>query len=118
MKRRDFLRNAMIGTTALLSGDGLSASNLLPSKSANAPSMLILEAAVGGHWHIVKEWLRRDPSLINVTGKARLPDVYKLKGFGVKMTLLHLAASYNSVDILDLLRNPQIAIIIWVWSGF
>jgi hypothetical protein len=33
------------------------------------PTERIWDAALGGRWHIVKEWLRRDPSLISAFGE-------------------------------------------------
>jgi ankyrin repeat protein len=50
------------------------------------PRQLIWEAAIEGDWHIVKEWLQRDPSLITVTGNLR--DINNL-------SLLHLALEYR-----------------------
>ena len=59
MQRRQFLRGALsLGATALLPGVGVPAQwdRLTPAK----PLIPIWEAAVEGHWGIVKEWLRRD----------------------------------------------------------
>jgi hypothetical protein len=55
----------------------------------------IWEVAVDGDWHIVKEWLRRDPSLINVTGAA-----VRYNG----LTLFHLASTLSSdIEVLKYL---------------
>jgi len=60
------------------------------------PLMSIWEAVGSGHWHIVKERLRHDPSLINVTGNV------KIRGKGYKKaTLLHLASALTpDVEVL------------------
>jgi ankyrin repeat protein len=55
------------------------------------PSLPIWEAAIGGHWNIVKQWLRYDPSLIAIVDWADFPDKY-----AYKVNLLHLAATFNS----------------------
>jgi len=90
MQRRDFLRKGLLlGTAALLPGAGIAAKWDAVS-AIEQPLLPIWEAAVGGHWSIVKEWLRLDPTLINVTGKATLYDIdYK------KASLLHLATALN-----------------------
>jgi ankyrin repeat protein len=98
MKRREFLQKGLaLGATALLPNVGLPANAGILSSSVE-PLMPIWEAAVGGHWSIVKEWLRRDPSLINVSGKVRIHDwMYKLP-------LFHLASVLNAdVGILKYL---------------
>ena len=65
------------------------------------PLMPIWDAAVAGHWDIVKEWLWRDPSLINVTGEASVADwmsEYK------DLSLFHLAVAWCSdVEVLKYL---------------
>ena len=99
MRRRDFLRKGLaLGATALLPEVGLTASNLLsaaPIVPVVEPLIPIWEAAVGGHWNIVKEWLRLDPSLVNITGEFM---------WGKKLTLLHLAANLWNSDV-DVLKH-------------
>ena len=98
MKRREFLRKGLaLGTATMLPNVGISA---LPVR-VTEPLMPIWEAAVGGHWNIVKEWLRLDPSLINVTGRALIFDGGCLKE---ELPLFHLAARLNpNVDFLKFL---------------
>ena len=107
MKRREFLRKTIAGAAALVSGSGVPTNwdwipiptdeslgtevvnMILHSKMYKSAS--IWEAAVDGHWSIVKEWLRLDPSLIAVTDGATLWGYYYHK-----MTLLHLAVALNT----------------------
>jgi ankyrin repeat protein len=59
------------------------------------PKQLIWEAAVDEEWHIIKEWLQRDPSLVNVTGE--------YNGYN-NLSLLHLAIEYRQdVDFVKYL---------------
>jgi ankyrin repeat protein len=72
----------------------------------------IWEAAVNNDWDTVKEWLRRDPSLINITQNDE----------GYEMSLLHLAIGQESdIELVEYLvsrgadvntqfsvRNPDI----------
>jgi ankyrin repeat protein len=95
MKRRQFLHGALsLGAAGLLPGVGLTASGGLLSASvvpAVEPLIPIWEAATGGHWNIVKEWLRRDPSLINVRGSIGSDEaIYQ------DVTLLHEIVSMSS----------------------
>jgi hypothetical protein len=92
MQRREFLRGALVGAAALVPGSGVPANGEIPSVPAMEPLIPIWEAAVGGRWHIVKEWLRHDPSLIKVTGED-MCQCHK------KLTLLHLAASSRDSDV-------------------
>jgi len=98
MKRRQFLRGALsLGATALLPGIGVPAQWdwLAPAE----PLMPIWDAAIEGHWHIVKQWLRREPSLVSVTGYVCFPY-----GYEFEWTLLHLAAAYCAdVRVLEYL---------------
>ena len=98
MKRREFLCNGVaLGTATLLPNVGIPANAGILS-SAVEPLMPIWEAAVGGHWGIVKEWLHRDPSLINVTGKV------PFKYWTLERTLFHVASALNpNVDFLKYL---------------
>jgi ankyrin repeat protein len=99
MKRRQFLRSALAGAAALLPNVELSANNWLASIPAVEPLMPIWEAAVGGHWGIVKEWLRRDPTLINVTGDVTHRN-HNVEG----LPLFHLASMLNpDVGVLEYL---------------
>jgi len=105
MKRREFLRKGLaLGATALLPNVGITANvGILSSvvePSMPEPLIPIWEAAVGGHWGIVKEWLRLDPTLINVTDEATLSNIYR---HGTT-SLFHLAARLNpDVDFLKYL---------------
>ena len=73
--------------------------NSATDNTSNKPLMPIWETVVGGHWDIVKEWLERDPSLINVTDNVRI----RSSGYK-KTTLLHVASALNSdVEILKYL---------------
>ena len=100
MQRREFLRNGLaLGATASLSGAGLTAQDWISPISTTEPLLPIGEAVVGGHWHIVKEWLRRDPALIAVTRGATLGG----KNWK-NLTLLHLASALSSdVEMLKYL---------------
>lgn len=110
MKRRDFLCSGLwIGASAVFPtvfpNGGLAAIELpsfVPAVSAAEPLMPFWEAAVDGHWHIVKEWLRRDPSLVNAA--AAYSDCWHIWHtredplryyFSEKMTLLHVAGAFN-----------------------
>jgi len=78
MQRREFLQSTLaLGATAMLPGTGLAANNGLPASAAIPavePLMPIWEAAVNGHWNIVEQWLRRDPSLIAMTDTIKFLD--------------------------------------------
>jgi ankyrin repeat protein len=64
------------------------------------PQEPIWEAAVNGHWNIVKWWLQRDPSLINVIGEA----TFEKKEVCKELTLLHLAVALDAgVEVLKYL---------------
>ena len=118
MKRRDFLRNTLAGAAALVPGSGASVNwdwiTSIPAVEVDGSieqRMIdianriagdlppIWEAAVGGHWGIVKEWLRRDPTLINVTGNITLHDnEYK------NLPLFHVVSGLNpNVEFLKYL---------------
>jgi len=97
MKRRDFLRNTLVGATALLPGAGLSASSWIPTSPE--PLIPIWEAAVGGHWNIVKEWLQRDPALIGVTSNIEINE-----STFHDVTLLHeIVSSSSNVEMMKYL---------------
>ena len=91
MERREFLRKGLaLGVAGLLPGVGLTANDCL-SLVSGKPSEPIWDAAVNGRWDVVKQCLRRDPSLIGVTGEATIQD-FLFKG----LTLFRLAAASNS----------------------
>ena len=106
MKRREFLRNSVLfGTTAILPGSVLTASgSVLPPfvPATVEPLMPIWEAAVGGQWGIVKEWLRIDPSLINVTGEAPYNTEHCKHLYG-NQTLLNLAVRFGTTEAMKFL---------------
>ena len=106
MRRRDFLRNTLAGAAVLVPGSGASVNwDWLTSVPVVEPLLSIWEAAVGGYWNIVREWLRRDPTLINVTGNAMLCN------HNTKLTLLHLTSALNpNVDFLKYLISLGIDI--------
>ena len=89
MQRREFLQGTLaLGVAGMLSGVELVANNGLPTVK---PQMPIWEAAVNGHWNIVKQWLQHDPSLIAVTG-----DYFEFVGCNIKkLPLFHLAVLLN-----------------------
>lgn len=92
MKRRDFLRNTlMLGTSGLLPGTGFAATCGLLNAEPLEP---IWNAAKGGRWNIVKEWLTLDPSLIHVRGDAMAIDSASVCPLNVyDGTVYHLAAA-------------------------
>ena len=102
MERRQFLQTTLALGAAMLPGGKLTASGLLSPSPMVEPSMPIWDAAVDGRWNIVKQWLKRDPSLIAVTG-----DV----GIGKNMSLLHLAVAArffaNPGELATMLRQEQ-----------
>ena len=92
MKRRQFLRGALsLGAGGLLPGVALTASDWILPEPAVEPLMPIWDAATGGHWDIVKEWLRLEPSLINFRGGVTVG-----KDRWEQLTLLHIAATWDS----------------------
>ena len=99
MERREFLRKGLaLGVAGLLPGAGLMASDCL-SLVSETPLEPIWDAAVNGRWDIVKQWLKRDPSLIGITGSATIRDCPSNES-----TLLHLASALNpNVDFLKYL---------------
>ena len=111
MKRREFLRKGLaLGATAMLPGAGLSASNLIPAipavpvlASVVEPSMTIWEAATAGHWGIVKEWLRLDPSLTAITGRAMLGEGKHCEHLFRNQTLLNVAVRTGETEAIKFL---------------
>ena len=97
MKRREFLRKGLaLGAAGLLPNIGLSASGWLPPVSEATSSEPIWQAAVNGHWNTVKQWLRRDPSLITVMGKLSLSN----ESYA---TLLHQATLKDNLEMVQFL---------------
>ena len=67
------------------------------------PLMPIWNAAVGGHWNIVKEWLRREPSLVNVTGRAMLGEGQHCEHLFRNQTFLNVAVRTGETEIMKFL---------------
>ena len=107
MKRREFLRSALAGAAELVPGTGASANwDWITSIPAVEPMMPIWEAAAGGHWHIVKEWLQRDPTLINVTGEATVGRWHKRKNSALLLSCPRVLDS-QAVILHPLFSEPE-----------
>ena len=97
MQRRQFLhRGLCLGAGCLIPGVSPSLSSIVPvAASLTEPLQPIWDAAVGGNWDTVRQWLQFNPTLISVTGKTE--DYFGDDTIG----LFHLAAMSNpDVDFL------------------
>jgi ankyrin repeat protein/mannitol/fructose-specific phosphotransferase system IIA component (Ntr-type) len=61
--------------------------------SEGEPSQAIWESAITGHWDTVKEWIQRDPSLIDVTGAVMI------RGYEHQEVSLCQLAAMSNVDV-------------------
>ena len=117
MRRREFLRSTLAGAAALIPGSGAAATwdeiaaavPAIPVPTVPVPTvpveplMPIWDATVGGHWSIVKEWLRRDPSLMNVTGRAMLGEGQHCAHLFGSQTLLNVAVRTGDTEAMKFL---------------
>jgi len=112
MRRREFLRSTLAGAAALTPGSGVAAQwdeivaavPAVPIPTVPVePLMPIWDAATGGHWSIVTEWLRRDPSLINVTGRAMLKEGQHCAHLFGSQTLLNVAVRTGDTEAMTFL---------------
>ena len=96
MQRRQFLHSGLcFGAGCLIPGAGPSLSSIVPATALAEPLQPIWEAAVGGNWNTVRQWLQLDPTLISVTGQAAIIG-------DVTLNLFHLTAASNpDVNFLE-----------------
>ena len=91
MQRREFLRGTLsLGAATLLPGSvpfSAAVSAVAPVVPVAAPLMSVWDAIANGHWDIVMQWLKFDPSLIGVTGSIECTGERRERG-----TLFQLVA--------------------------